>query len=258
MEPGTSILHVLGTPLVVTTYADLIQYCCWRSSQPGCVALEFTNTHIVTSRRHDPWFRDLTQAYDWFIPDATPLVWCLRGQGASIPERIYGPTFMREFFQRAQGTQTHYFLGGSAECGNRLQERLGQLNPQARFVGRYHGRCLPDGRLEGDDDERVMAELKRLAPDFIWVGLGTPKQDAWITRHKQHLTRGILLSVGFAFDVNAGTKRDAPMWMQRCGLTWLFRMASEPGRLVSRYAKYNSLFLGYLAWDGLRRKRSER
>ena len=97
-----------------------------------------------------------------------------------------------------------------------------------------------------------MAELERLSPDFIWVGLGTPKQDAWVKRQKSQLRRGIVLSVGFAFDVNAGMKPDAPPWMQRWGLTWLFRFASEPRRLAGRYFKYNSLFLWYLAADGLR------
>jgi N-acetylglucosaminyldiphosphoundecaprenol N-acetyl-beta-D-mannosaminyltransferase len=86
------------------------------------------------------------------------------------------------------------------------------------------------------------------------VGFGTPKQQAWVKRHKQVIRRGMILTVGFAFDVNAGTKRDAPLWMQHVGLTWVYRLASEPRRLASRYFKYNLLFLSYLLRDGLRGK----
>ncbi len=247
--PGAGRFAVLGTPLVATTHAALADWCHQRARQPGAVALEFTNTHIVTLRRHDPDFRELTSGYDFFIPDATPLVWCLNRQGAGLRDRVYGPTFMRECLERTTPEYRHYLLGGSEECGERLRRRF----PRARFVGGYHGRCDLEGRLAGPDDDRVRAELKRLQPDFIWVGLGTPKQDAWVRRNKPHLARGVLLSVGFAFDVNAGTKPDAPPWMQRLGLTWLFRLASEPRRLLGRYLKFNTLFLYYLLRDRVRR-----
>jgi N-acetylglucosaminyldiphosphoundecaprenol N-acetyl-beta-D-mannosaminyltransferase len=127
-----------------------------------------------------------------------------------------------------------------------------ERNPSLQFLGGYHGNCSTNGVLE--EDSRVCEEILAFAPDFIWVGLGTPKQYAWIDRIKPRLGRGILLAVGFAFDVNAGTKADAPLWMQRNGLTWLYRMASEPRRLVSRYAKWNTLFLWYLFSDAVRRQ----
>jgi N-acetylglucosaminyldiphosphoundecaprenol N-acetyl-beta-D-mannosaminyltransferase len=119
------------------------------------------------------------------------------------------------------------------------------------FVGGYHGACSPDGVLE--DDEEVLAEIKAKRPDFIWVGLGTPKQYGWIARTKHRLDHGTLLAVGFAFDVNAGMKPDAPAWMQKYGLTWIHRMVSEPRRLLGRYLKWNSLFLAYSAWDAMKR-----
>jgi N-acetylglucosaminyldiphosphoundecaprenol N-acetyl-beta-D-mannosaminyltransferase len=99
-----------------------------------------------------------------------------------------------------------------------------------------------------------MEEIHRLSPDFIWIGFGTPKQQAWVHRYKARIARGVILTVGFGFDVNAGMKPDQPMWMQRLGLGWLFRLWSEPGRLFGRYLKYNSLFIWYLLWDGVRGK----
>jgi len=243
---------VLGTPLPITSYAELTKVCQEASRRPTPFALEFTNTHIVIMRRCDPGFRDLTSEYDYFISDSTPLTWCLNLQGAKMRDRVYGPAFMRECITNTPGEFSHYLLGGSPECGARLREVFKQRNPAVRFIGSWHGNCLADGTLEGRADREVVEEINRLSPDFIWVAFGDTKQVAWVKKHKHLLRRGVVLTVGFAFDSNAGTKPDAPMWMQRLGLTWLFRLATEPRRLASRYFKYNSLFLFYLLWDGLR------
>jgi N-acetylglucosaminyldiphosphoundecaprenol N-acetyl-beta-D-mannosaminyltransferase len=181
-----------------------------------------------------------------------PLIWCLNAAGARMSDRVYGPIFMEKFLARVSGDFTHYLLGGSELCGTRLKERFLKINPALRFVGSYHGRCMPDGKIDPTDEKQVMQDLERLKPDFIWIGFGTPKQQAWVKHYKKQISRGVILTVGFAFDVNAGTKPDAPMWMQRNGLTWVFRLCSEPRRLFPRYVKWNGLFLWYLLWDGLR------
>jgi N-acetylglucosaminyldiphosphoundecaprenol N-acetyl-beta-D-mannosaminyltransferase len=108
------------------------------------------------------------------------------------------------------------------------------------------------GYFESGEEPSIVEEINRLSPDFVWVGLGTPKQQEWICRTQSRLRRGVIFAVGFAFDVNAGMKCDAPLWMQRTGTTWLFRLLHEPRRLGPRYLRYNSLFLFYLLWDGLR------
>jgi len=247
-------MQVLGTQLLVTDYAGLSDQCQQWARGSAPVALDFANTQIVTMRRHEPWFRELTNAYDYFPPDGMPLVWCLNRSGAKLRDRVYGPTFMRDFLKGVPGDFTHYLLGGSEECGARLREISQQSNPKLNFVGSFHGRCLLDGRLEGAAEQQIIADLNRLSPDFIWVGFGTPKQQAWVKHHKHMLRRGVILTVGFAFDVNAGMKPDAPAWMQRLGLTWVFRLWSEPRRLGPRYFRYNLLFLYYLLRDGFRKK----
>jgi N-acetylglucosaminyldiphosphoundecaprenol N-acetyl-beta-D-mannosaminyltransferase len=251
---GRAVGHqmLLGTGLTVSSYAGFTEYCLLLARDGGVHAAEFTNTQIVTMRRHDVAYRQLTECYDYFVPDATPLIWCLNWLGAGMKDRVYGPAFMRYFLEHSPAGCRHYLLGGSEECGRRLKEAARAWNPAIEIVGSAHDRCLVDGRLEGAAEARVMRELEELEPDIIWVGLGTPKQDYWVEKHRGLLKRGMVLSVGFAFDVNAGTKPDAPLWMQKLGLTWLFRMLSEPRRLVGRYFKYNSLFLWYLFWDGVR------
>lgn len=246
--PGS--LGVLGTPLTVTDYVGGFIECQRLAALGHPVAVEFANTQIVTMRRHEPEFRATSAAFDVFIPDATPLLWCLNYQGAGLRDRVYGPTFMRYALENSPATLRHYLLGGSEIAGEELRRRFGKRNPNLKIVGAYHGRCSAEGVLEEND--RVLAEITALNPDFIWVGLGAPKQERWIFRNKARLPRGVVLAVGQAFDVNAGLRPDAPAFMQRLGLTWLFRLTSEPRRLLRRYLRYNSLFLFYLVWDGLR------
>jgi N-acetylglucosaminyldiphosphoundecaprenol N-acetyl-beta-D-mannosaminyltransferase len=236
---------VLGTPLRATNYRNLIAYCHRLVQSPGTYALDFSNTHIVTLRRHDPSFYESTSRFDLFIPDGMPLIWCLNQRGARLNDRVYGPTFMRMCISESPAPFTHYFLGGSSECVNLLKEKFRAIDPAIQIVG------TRDGYFSANEEKQIVDEINQLRPDFVWIGLGTPKQQEWIYRNKAAIKHGLLLAVGFAFDVNAGMKRDAPPWMQTSGLTWLFRILSEPKRLTFRYIRYNSLFLFYLVKDWL-------
>lgn len=251
-EPGPRFGRVLGTLLCLTTYDDFIRQCRELVRRPHPTAVDFVNTQVVTMRRHHPWFEAITRDFEFFIPDGMPLVWCLNRQGAGLRDRVYGPTFMRLCLTQTPAPLAHYLIGGSPECGARLRAAIQRWNPQTRVVGAYHGLCDRDGRMDAAAEEQVIEEINRLSPDFLWVGLGTPKQHAWIHRYRGRIRRGLLLGVGFAFDANAGTKRDAPLWMQRRGLTWVFRLLSEPLRLGPRYVRYNTLFARYLICDWIR------
>jgi N-acetylglucosaminyldiphosphoundecaprenol N-acetyl-beta-D-mannosaminyltransferase len=243
---SASSFCVLGTPLQRCTYASLTADLQARTREAKPFAVDFTNTHIVTLRRREPEFRELTSRFDYFIPDGMPLIWCLNWQGAKLKDRVYGPTFMRECVLGSAALFTHYFLGGSQECVSRLKDAFLKKNPAVRIVGAHNGYFQPE------EEPEILEEINRLSPDFIWIGLGTPRQQAWIRKYKEQIRRGIVLAVGFAFDVNAGTKPDAPFWMQRWGLTWVHRLASEPLRLGPRYLRHNFWFLFYLFRDGIR------
>ena len=251
LAPDIPRFTVLDTPLLAIDYKGMIQHLLALASSNRTLVVDFANTQIVTLRRHNRDFARLTENTDLFLPDGMPLVWAMNLLGASLDDRVYGPTFTKRFLELCPGEFSHYLVGGSADCGQRFVQNFLAANPALKFVGGYHGACSPDGIL-GEDDA-IMAELLELKPKFVWVGLGTPKQYHWIKRARSKGIQAVFLAVGFAFDVNAGTKRDAPAWMQRSGLTWLFRLASEPARLGPRYVKYNSLFLLYLASDWFHR-----
>jgi len=104
MEPGRESAAplrsqwLLGTPLIITTYEAFTRHCLDSVRRPGTTSADFSNTHIVTLRRHDPAFRAATDSIDYFIPDGMPLIWCLNAAGAHLEDRVYGPTFMRHMF----------------------------------------------------------------------------------------------------------------------------------------------------------------
>ena len=112
--------------------------------------------------------------------------------------------------------------------------------------------AFPAGRAK--EEPSVIAAINALQPDIIWVGLGTPKQDYWLAQHRHLLNAPVLVAVGAAFDMLSGSIPQAPPWMQRSGLEWLFRLRQEPRRLAFRYLVYNPLFVlhVFLQSSGLR------
>lgn len=242
-------ISILSTPLRVTDYASLAAFLLALAANPRrqATVVDFTNTHIVTLRRHDAEFFKTTDDVDYFIPDGMPLIWLMNAKGAKLTDRIYGPTFMNHALAVSPAHTRHYFLGGSQDCLNRLITAALKLNPHLTIAGSHHGYFPPA------DNEQVRTAINATKPDFLWVGLGTPRQQEWIHENHAILQSRIVLAVGFAFDVIAGTKKDAPAVLQRLGLTWLFRLLSEPTRLGPRYVKFNALFLWYLLQDQVAR-----
>lgn len=235
-------ITVLNTPCVLTDRRRLAEDLALAGRERGRppLSVDFTNVHIVAMRTVDEEFHRDTSNVDWFVSDSQVLTWAISGLGGAGHERVYGPDFLDHFIRHGDAGLTHYFLGASQECLDQLLVKLRQLRPELRIAGSHNG------YFKAADEERVLASINAAKPDLLWVGLGTPKQQDWINRHKSRLEAGAVLAVGFAFDVNAGTKKDAPRWMGPLGLTWLYRLACEPRRLLHRYFYYNSVFLGKL------------
>jgi N-acetylglucosaminyldiphosphoundecaprenol N-acetyl-beta-D-mannosaminyltransferase len=142
----------------------------------------------------------------------------------------------------AERGHRHYFYGGSPRVVERLVARLAQRYPGLIVAG-Y--RSPPYRALTEEEDAADVAAINDARPDFVWVGLGMPKQEKWIAAHVGRIHATALLGVGAAFDFHAGTKPRAPRWIQRSGFEWLFRLASEPRRLAHRYVIDNSIFIAH-------------
>jgi N-acetylglucosaminyldiphosphoundecaprenol N-acetyl-beta-D-mannosaminyltransferase len=210
-------------------YADRRDYVC------------VTGVHGIIESRRDPAVRAIHNAAGLVTPDGMPLVWLLRLAGYRTTARVYGPDLMLELLGRSVPKGITHFLYGATEATlMQLQTKLLARFPGLRIVGTL---APPFRTLTPVEDDEVVAAINRANPDIVWVGLSTPKQEIWMAEHRSFLTANVLLGVGAAFDFHAGRLRQAPSWMQRSGLEWLFRLCQEPRRLGRRYLYGNSRFI---------------
>jgi N-acetylglucosaminyldiphosphoundecaprenol N-acetyl-beta-D-mannosaminyltransferase len=126
-----------------------------------------------------------------------------------------------------------FYYGGAEGVADKLKQALITAHPKLDVAGTL---CPPFRELTPEEDRAVVAAINAARPDIVWVGLSTPKQEFWMVNHLGRIEAPVMVGVGAAFDFLAGEKRQAPPWMQRNGLEWLFRLCSEPRRLWRRYA----------------------
>jgi N-acetylglucosaminyldiphosphoundecaprenol N-acetyl-beta-D-mannosaminyltransferase len=200
-----------------------------------------TGVHGVMESQRDPELRAIHNASGLTTPDGMPMVWAGRWAGASGIERVYGPDLTLALAELAarRGWRS-YFYGGKAGVAEDFARSLEARFPGFRTVG---AESPPFRPLTAEEDEQVVARLNAAQPDLVWVGLSTPKQERWMAAHVGRLTAPALLGVGAAFDIVAGTLAQAPRWMQRSGLEWLYRLYREPRRLWRRYLSNNPRFV---------------
>lgn len=200
-----------------------------------------TGVHGVMESQRDPELARIHNESGMTTPDGMPMVWAGRAAGAAWMERVYGPDLMLAVCARAaeRGWRS-YFYGGAEGVPERLAERLGARFPGLVVAGAWSPPFRP---LTPEEDDEVVARINAARPDLVWVGLSTPKQERWMAAHVGRIEAAALLGVGAAFDIHAGTLRQAPLWMQRSGLEWLFRLAVEPRRLWRRYLVNNPRFV---------------
>jgi N-acetylglucosaminyldiphosphoundecaprenol N-acetyl-beta-D-mannosaminyltransferase len=200
-----------------------------------------TGVHGVMESQRDPALRRIHNAAGLVTPDGMPLVWLSRVHGQRRTTRVYGPDLMLALCERSIATgYRHFFYGGGEGVAERLVQRLERRFPGLTVAGVH---TPPFRTLTEDERDETVQRINETKPDIVWVGLGTPKQEHWMAQHVQRLTASALIGVGAAFDFHAGVKAQAPRWMQRNGLEWLFRLASEPRRLGRRYLVNNPTFV---------------
>jgi N-acetylglucosaminyldiphosphoundecaprenol N-acetyl-beta-D-mannosaminyltransferase len=192
-----------------------------------------TGVHGVMECQRDPALRRIHEASGLTTPDGMPMVWAGHYAGARGMRRVYGPDLMLALCERAaERGWGSYLYGGRPGVPERLGRRLEGRFPGLRIVGSY---SPPFGPLDEAEEARLAAAIREAAPEILWVGLSTPKQERWMAAHIDRLGVPAVLGVGAAFDIHAGTLAQAPPWMQRAGLEWLFRLWREPRRLWRRY-----------------------
>ena len=193
-----------------------------------------TGVHGVMECRRDPLLRKIHNEAGMVTPDGVPLVYFLRLIGKKRTQRVYGPDLMREMTAvSGRCDYRQFYYGGEVGVAEKLKEALVGSVPGLQVVGTF---CPPFREMTPAEDRAVVDAINAARPHIVWVGLSTPKQERWMAEHLRRIDAPVMIGVGAAFDFLAGTKRQAPVWMQRHALEWLFRLCSEPRRLWRRYA----------------------
>jgi N-acetylglucosaminyldiphosphoundecaprenol N-acetyl-beta-D-mannosaminyltransferase len=200
-----------------------------------------TGVHGVMESQGDPALLEIHNRSGLTTPDGMPMVWVGRRAGAHWMSRVYGPDLMLALLERgATRGWRSFFYGGKPGVAEGLSAALRARIPGLAVAGTD---TPPFRALSAEEDREAVDRINAAAPDLVWIGLSTPKQERWMAAHVGRLNAPVLLGVGAAFDIHAGTLRQAPPWMRARGLEWLYRLYREPRRLWRRYLSVIPRFL---------------
>jgi N-acetylglucosaminyldiphosphoundecaprenol N-acetyl-beta-D-mannosaminyltransferase len=242
-ERLSSMRSILGVNVAVSSYDETVEKCVRWGEERRSHALFFANVHVIMEAFDDPTFRQRLNNADMVNPDGMPLVWALRALGEVGAERVYGPDATIAVLAAAEEAGLSVgFYGGSPTALDSLTRNARLRHPNLKIV---FSESPPFRALTAEEDNAVVDRMTASELQLLFVGLGCPKQEVWITDHLGKVP-AVMLGVGAAFDFLAGTRPQAPHWMRRNGLEWVFRLASEPQRLAKRYFKHNPRFIGLI------------
>lgn len=199
-----------------------------------------SNVHTTVTSYDDPDYCAVQNGGIMAIPDGGPLSSVGRKRGFNNMERTTGPSYMGEILKiSAEKGYRHYFYGSTEETLEKLYKALTETYPGIQIAGMYSPPFRP---TTPDEDAAVVKRINETKSDFVWVGLGAPKQEKWMAAH-QGVVDGFMIGVGAGFDYFAGNIERAPEWMQKCNLEWFYRLMQDPKRLFKRYLVTNTKFI---------------
>jgi len=199
-----------------------------------------SNVHTTIMSYEDEDYCAIQNGGLMAIPDGGPIASLGRKRGYEKMERVAGPDLMGEIYKiSADNGYRHYFYGSKKETLEKLKGKLERDYPGIQIVGMY---SPPFGPLSDEEDKMIIKEINDANPDFVWIGLGAPKQERWMAMHQWKI-RGLMIGVGAGFDYYAGNIKRSPNWMQKSNMEWFYRLIQDPKRLFKRYIRTNFKFL---------------
>ena len=236
------VCNILGVDIAAVNMDWLLDFTCRNIHQLSGDYMCVSNVHTTVMAYEDPEYRAIQNGGIMAIPDGGPLSSVGRKQGFDMMGRTTGPSYLEEILKlsEAHGWR-HYFYGGTEETLAKLRIELLRDYPDLQIADMYSPPFRP---LTAEEDNMVIQRINEAKPDFVWVGLGAPKQERWMAAHQGKI-QGFMVGVGAAFDYLAGNIKRAPNWMQKNNMEWLYRLMQEPRRLFKRYLKTNSKFIWY-------------
>jgi N-acetylglucosaminyldiphosphoundecaprenol N-acetyl-beta-D-mannosaminyltransferase len=245
-------VSVLGSKISICNTESALQLLEQRLQEGHGGYVCFTSAHGAVMGRRDARFRSITNNSFLSVADGKPIYWTGRLKGAPLGHTP-GPDFMPKALARF-AHRRHFFYGSTPPVLAALVERMQRQIPGLNVCGTL---SPPFRALTAQETEAIREQIKSSGAEFVWIGLGAPKQELWMADAWQPLRPAILMGVGAAFDFHAGTLKRAPLPLRRVGLEWLYRLSQEPGRLWKRYLHTNSLFLYYSLREAVVRDSSE-
>ncbi|MHB8490729.1 MAG: WecB/TagA/CpsF family glycosyltransferase [Solirubrobacteraceae bacterium] len=208
------------------------------------------NAAKLVAFRSDPNMRRIVEACELITADSRPVVWASHLVGDALPPYVGGIDLMHQLFASAdRHGNSIYVLGAKPDVLETAVRRIRELHPRLKVAGYHHGYFDPA------DDRRVAAEIAAAKPDMLFVAISSPRKEEFLGGNRDLLDIPFMMGVGGSIDIVAGVTRRAPVWINRIGMEWLFRMLQEPRRLFRRYAVTNSIFIAItlraLAWRWL-------
>jgi N-acetylglucosaminyldiphosphoundecaprenol N-acetyl-beta-D-mannosaminyltransferase len=250
------VIRILDIPLHDSTLQDAVDRVassCLDGSLTDSHCISATGAHGLVEARRNPAFGQVLKAFAINLPDGMPLVWLGRLKGAHSMQRCYGPDFFRDVLvATAQMPVKHFFCGGKEGIAEELRQTVRDTFHNNNCVGTY---CPPFRMMAAQEWEVLTHKISKTKPDIVWIGLSTPKQECFARELSKRIKVSFIITVGAAFDIHTGHLRQAPRFIQRMGLEWLFRLAIEPRRLWRRYLRVVPLFFFYSLVDLLTRNR---
>lgn len=199
-----------------------------------------SNVHTTVTSFEDKEYCAVQNGGIMAIPDGGPLSSVGRKRGHSQMERTTGPSYMGEMFKISyENGYRHYFYGSTEETLAKLYQKLTESYHGLQIAGMYSPSFRP---LTEEEDTAIIKLINETQPDFVWIGLGAPKQEKWMAAHQGRID-GLMVGVGAGFDYFAGNIERAPEWMQKCNLEWFYRLIQDPKRLFKRYWETNTKFI---------------
>jgi N-acetylglucosaminyldiphosphoundecaprenol N-acetyl-beta-D-mannosaminyltransferase len=236
--PRVNVLGVGVTPLDARQTIDALDEAV-RTGTKGYVCV--TGVHGVMEAQRDGELRAIINRSMITTADGRPTVWVGRLQGFRGMKQLTGPNLMLQLCEESVAKrQTHFFYGGDVGVAEQLKQSLERRYPGLRVVGTYTPPFRP---LNADEEQQLQATIRRLKPDFFWVGLSTPKQEKFMVQYLPKLDTKIMLGVGAAFDIHTGRIQESPEWLKATGMQWFHRLCQEPRRLWKRYLYNNPRFI---------------
>ena len=219
--------------LCASTINDFVKAVFELPTSPVSATVNFIGVPGIITAKENSEVAEIYNQCTLAAMDGMPLVKIANKKGIKC-ERCAGPNVMESIFAESVNREkTHYFYGGkNNDILKKLKNNLEHDYPGIKIVGMYSPPFRP---LTQEEDEKIVNEINKLKPDFIWVGIGAPKQEKWMQEHRGRIHNSVMLGVGAAFDFLAGTLNKAPKWVEKAGIEWLYRLVMEPKRLWRRY-----------------------